>query len=41
MNQPLKETSKQVYAEPTLQECGRLAEVTEGPGVSTTGTQGP
>ena len=30
MNQTPKETPKQVYAEPTLREHGRLVEVTEG-----------
>ena len=38
MDQPLKEAPKQVYAEPTLQERERLAEVTEGVAISTTGT---
>ena len=30
MDQPLKETSKEVYAEPTLQEREQITEVTEG-----------
>ena len=38
MDQPLKETPKEVYADPTLQKRARLAEVTEGGAISTTGT---
>ncbi len=40
MDQPLKETPKQVYAEPTLQERGRLVEVTEGEPLGTSGAIG-